>query len=409
MILRYEYLDRLRKLKELQLIKVVTGIRRCGKSTLLMQFQERLLTEGVSPEQIISLNFEELENENLLDRKALYDYLLSKLCTDKFTYIFLDEIQKVDEFEKVVDSLFVKPNVDLYITGSNAYMLSGELATYLSGRYIEINLLPLSFKEYCQFLGNDDKEKLFANYLESGGLPYAALLKKNNIPSEDSYVESIYNTVFVKDIEERQKRKETESNKRKVTDIPLLKNISSYLSSVIGSPVSMKGIADYLTSSGRKTSHNTISDYVEALEETYLFYRADRIDISGKVLLKQSQKYYMVDLGFRKHILAKRRYDIGFSIENIVFFELLRRGYRVNIGKAGNTEVDFVALKDGIYEYYQVSASVADPSTFEREITPLSNIKDNYQKFILTNDKLGLGNYEGIKVVNVVDWLLGNN
>lgn len=406
MIKRTEYLQRLWALKDLQLIKVVTGIRRCGKSTLLNQFQQELLDSGVEKAQIVSLNFEELENDNLLNYNALYDYLKSKLVEGKFTYIFLDEIQKVANFEKVVDSLYVKPNVDIYVTGSNAYMLSGELATYLSGRYIEINLLPLSFKEYAQFMDEPDKNKLFADYMLNGGLPYAALMRKNNLGENDSYLEGIYNTVFVKDVEERQRRRETDPSKRKVTDIPLLKNIAQYLSSVIGSPVSMKGIADYLTSSGRKTSHTTVDDYVEALEQTYLFYKAERMDVNGKLLLKQSQKYYMVDLGFRKHILAKKRYDVGFTLENIVYFELLRRGYKVNIGKVGSSEVDFVAFKDGVYSYYQVSANLTDENTFNREISALASIKDNYDKTILTNDLLSVGNYQGIKVVNLIEWLL---
>lgn len=406
MIQRVEYLDRLWALKDLQIIKVITGIRRCGKSTLLDQYQERLIESGVDQSQIVALNFEELENDALLDYKSLYEYLKSKLVAGKFTYIFLDEIQKVSEFEKAVDSLYVKKNVDIYITGSNAYLLSGELATYLSGRYVEINLLPLSFKEYRAFMNETDNNKLFADYMLNGGLPYAALIRKNGLGSDNGYIEGIYNTVFVKDIEERQKRRESDLSKRKVTDIPLLKNISQYLSSVIGSPVSMKGIADYLTSAGRRTSHVTVGDYVEALEESYLFYRADRMDVNGKLLLKQSQKYYMVDLGFRKHILAKKKYDVGFTIENIVYFELLRRGYKVNIGKVGVTEVDFVAFKNGIYEYYQVSADLTDENTFNRELKPLVAINDNYAKTILTHDVISVGNYNGVKVVNVIDWLL---
>ena len=407
MIHRVEYLDKLWALKDLQVIKVITGIRRCGKSTLLDQYQERLIESGVDQSQIVALNFEELENDALLDYKSLYEYLKSKLVPGKYTYIFLDEIQKVSEFEKAVDSLYVKKNVDIYITGSNAYLLSGELATYLSGRYVEINLLPLSFKEYRVFMNETDNNKLFADYMLNGGLPYAALIRKNGLGSDNGYIEGIYNTVFVKDIEERQKRRESDLSKRKVTDIPLLKNISQYLSSVIGSPVSMKGIADYLTSAGRRTSHVTVGDYVEALEESYLFYRADRMDVNGKLLLKQSQKYFMVDLGFRKHVLAKKKYDVGFTIENIVYFELLRRGYKVNIGKVGVTEVDFVAFKNGIYEYYQVSADLTDENTFNRELKPLVAINDNYAKTILTHDVISVGNYNGVKVVNVIDWLLG--
>ncbi len=406
MVLRKEYLDLLEKYKEKQLIKVVTGIRRCGKSTLMDQFKNKLLNNGVSLDQIIFLNFEALENEELLDYKKLYKYLSSKLCKDKFTYIFLDEIQKVELFEKVVDSLYIKPLVDIYITGSNAYMLSGELATYLSGRYIEIKMLPLSFKEYYEFMESGDKVKLFSDYMNYGGLPYAATLRKSGLVSDDNYIEGIYNTIFVRDIEERQKRKKPDPTKRKIVDIPLLKNIAKYLSSVIGSPVSIKKIADYLTSAGRKISHVTVGDYVDALEESFLYYQVDRMDIVGKLILKQNQKYYIVDLGFRNHILAKQKYDIGFTLENIVFLELYRRGYRINVGKIGTSEVDFIAFKNNAFEYYQVTSTMLDENVFNREISPLRNIKDNYKKFIITSDTIGLGNYEGIEVINIIDWLL---
>ena len=406
MILRKNYIDLLNTYKEKQLIKVVTGIRRCGKSTLMEQFKNYLLESGVLVEQIVYLNFEGLENEFLLDYKKLYEYLLDHLCKDKFTYIFLDEIQKVNEFEKVVDSLYIKPYVDIYLTGSNAYMLSGELATFLSGRYIEIKMLPLSFKEYFEFMNESNKEKLFLDYMNDGGLPYAAILKKSGLLINDTYIEGIYNTVFVKDIEERQKRIEPDPLKRRVNDVHLLKNIAKYLSSVIGSPISIKSIADYLTSSGRKISHVTVGDYVDALEETYLYYRVDRMNVSGKIILKQSQKYYIVDLGLRNHILAKQKYDIGFTLENIVFLELYRRGYKINVGKIGSVEVDFVAFKNNTYEYYQVSASLLDENVFNREIIPLKSIHDNYKKVIITSDRIGLGNYEGIEVINIIDWLL---
>lgn len=406
MILRKEYIDKMLDLKDLQLIKVVTGIRRCGKSTLLKQFQDVLISKGIDESQIVNINFEELENEDLLDYKKLYNYLKSKLIKGKYTYFFLDEIQCVESFEKVIDSLYVKENVDIYLTGSNAYLLSSELGTLLSGRYIEINLLPLSFKEYKNIMDIDDNNKLFADYIVNGGLPYAALIRKSNLGNDLGYIEGIYNTVFVKDIEERNRRKELDSNKRKITDIQLIKDIAKYLSSVIGSPISMNSIANYLTSNGRKTSHVTVGDYVNALEESYLFYKAERMNVSGKGILKTNYKYYMVDLGFRRHILAKQNYDIGFSLENVVYLELLRRGYKVNIGKFGDKEVDFIAFKDGIYEYYQVTTTMLEQSTFNREMAPLKAINDNYPKFILTYDNLGLGNYEGINVVNIVDWLL---
>ena len=386
------------------MLKVVTGIRRCGKSVLLEQYQDRLRAAGVEAEQIISINFEDLDYEDLLDYKALYQYIKERLCGGKMTYIFLDEIQNVPDFQKVVDSLYVKNNTDVYITGSNSYLLSSELATLLSGRYVEISMLPLSFREYVTVTGMQ-REDAFAEYMKTGGIPYVAVMNRTD-EKVNQYLEGIYNTVIVKDIEERQTRKEKDAGKRKITDIALLKTIARYLASVIGSPVSMKSVTDYLTSSGRKVSPNTVSDYVEALTESFIFYPVERFDIIGKQLLKANKKLYMVDLGLRNHIFPRKRYDLGFSIENIVYFELLRRGYQVNIGKYGSTEVDFVAQNQGILTYYQVTADMTAEETFEREMRPLRGIPDNYEKIVLTLDRFSLGNYDGIKVVNVIDWLL---
>uniref|UniRef100_UPI003AB3E6EC ATP-binding protein n=1 Tax=Phascolarctobacterium succinatutens TaxID=626940 RepID=UPI003AB3E6EC len=340
MVERKEYLEQLWEWKDEHIIKVVTGIRRCGKSVLLEQFKDRLHLAGVEAEQIISINFEDLEFEELLDYKVLYRYIKERLCSDKMTYIFLDEIQNVPDFPKVVDSLYVKNNTDVYITGSNSYLLSSELATLLSGRYVEISMLPLSFREYVTVTGRP-QEDAFSEYMQTGGLPYVAVMNRTD-EKVNQYLEGIYNTVIVKDIEERQARKEKDAGKRKITDIALLKTIARYLASVIGSPISMKSVTDYLISSGRKISPNTVSDYVEALTESFVFYPAERFDIVGKQLLKANKKLYMVDLGLRNHILPRTRYDLGFSIENIVYFELLRRGYKVNIGNFGSTEVDFV-------------------------------------------------------------------
>lgn len=406
MVERKEYLQKLWSWKDEQVIKVVTGIRRCGKSTLLKQYQNKLKSVGVTEEQIISINFEELENEPLLDYKSLYQYIKERLCEDKMTYIFLDEIQKVTSFEKVVDSLHVKENIDIYITGSNVYMLSVDLATLLTGRYVEISMLPLSFKEYVKITGIP-KEQAFSEYMKTGGFPYIAVMDRTDEKVE-IYLEGIYNTVIVRGIEDRQARKEMNCGKRKITDITLLKTIARYLASVIGSPISIKSITNYLISSGRKVSANTVSDYVDALTESFIFYSVDRFDIVGKQLLKVNKKLYMVDLGLRNHILPRKRYDLGFSIENIVFFELLRRGNKVNIGKYGSTEVDFVAQKQGVIVYYQVTADMTAEETFEREMRPLKEIKDNYEKIVLTLDHFSLGNYDGIKVINVIDWLLEN-
>lgn len=401
---RKEYLEQLKAWKDEQVIKVVTGILRCGKSTLLSQYQQQLKTTGITDEQIVSVNFEELEYEELLDYRKLYSYLKERLCAEKTTYIFLDEIQKVPFFEKVVDSLYVKPNVDIYITGSNAYMLSGDLVTLLTGCYVEIKMLPLSFREFLCITGMD-AERGLAEYLRDGGLPYIAVMNRT-AGKVETYLEGIYNTVIVKDIEDRQARKESNPDKRKITDILLLKTIAKYLASVAGNPVSVRSITNYLTSNGRKISPNTVSDYVEALTESFIFYPAERFDIVGKQVLQTNRKLYIVDLGLRNHILPRRQYDLGFSLENIVYFELLRRGYRVMIGKVGSTEVDFVAEKQGVYVYFQVTADMTAQKTFERELRPLTLIRDNYEKIVLTNDRLTLGNYNGIQVKNLTDWLL---
>ena len=405
MVQRNEYLNQLKKWKDEQVIKVITGIRRCGKSTLLEMYRDYLKSVGVSDDRIISINFEELEYEELSDYKALYNYIKERLHKTETTYIFLDEIQQVENFQKAVDSLYVKKNTDIYITGSNAYLLSGELATLLSGRYVKINMLPFSFAEFCQIKRGGDKNELFAEYMKNGGLPYITNLGDDS-EKVDTYLEGIYNTIIVKDIEERQKRRERDPDKRKVTDIALLKNISRFLAGSIGSPISVKSIADYVTSSGRKVSQNTVDDYVEALIEPYIFYPVERYDVLGKQLLKKNRKMYIVDLGLRRHLLARQKYDLGFSLENIIYFELLRRGYSVNIGKVGTAEIDFVARKNGNVSYYQVTASMTEESTFEREMSPLKGINDNYPKTVITLDRFTLGNYEGIEVINAVDWLL---
>lgn len=404
MVLRKEYLAELTQWKDEKVIKVVTGIRRCGKSTLLAQFRAQLQAQGVGEDQIISLNFEELEYEELLDYRKLYAYIKERLPAEKPCYLFLDEVQKVTAYEKVVDSLYVKPNVDIYLTGSNSYMLSGDLATLLTGRYIEIKMLPLSFAEFHQAV-QQSTEDAFAAYLRYGGLPYLAAMDRTP-EKADTYLEGIYNTVIVKDIEDRQARLEKDRDRRKITDIALLKAIAKYLASAVGSPVSIKSITDYLISGGRKVSPNTVDDYVDALTEAFIFYNVARIDIVGKQTLKMNGKFYIVDLGLRNHILPRRTYDLGFSIENIVYLELLRRGYKINVGKLGSTEVDFVAEKQGVYTYFQVTADMTAEETFLREITPLRNIRDNYEKIILTLDKVTPGNYDGIQVIRLQDWLL---
>lgn len=408
MVERTEYLEKLKLWKNENIIKVVTGIRRCGKSTLLKQYKNYLLETGTSETQIIFINFEELEYDELLNYKSLYQYIISKLVPNKPTYVFLDEIQKVSDFEKAVDSLYVKDNVDIYITGSNSFLLSGELATLLSGRYVEISMLPLSFSEYYELRGKENPDELFADFLKDGGFPYIASMDRVT-EKIDMYLEGIYNTVIVKDIEERQQRREKNSDKRKINDIALLKKISKFLAGSVGSPISVRSVSDYIVSSGRKISPNTVGDYLEALVESYVFYPVERYDVLGKQLLKMNQKLYIVDLGLRRHLLARKSYDLGFSLENIIFLELLRRGYSVNIGKVGNSEVDFIAEKNDRLHYFQVTASLTDENTFNREISPLQNLSDNYPKTILTLDRFTIGDYKGIEVVNAVDWLLNKD
>lgn len=406
MILRKEYLALLHQWQHEQVIKVITGIRRCGKSTLLKQFRDELLQTGVKQEQVVFLNFEDLALEELLDYKKLYAYIKERLQQGRMTYIFLDEIQKVQAFEKVVDSLYIQENVDIYITGSNAYLLSGELATLLSGRYVEINMLPLSFAEFCAARGGEDKDKLFLAYLQAGSFPYVAALQQQTQEKNSMYLEGIYNTIIVKDIEDRQRRQELSGSGRKINDLLLLKNIAKFLANSIGSPITLKNIANYIVSSGRKVSPATISDYVQALVEPYVFYPVERYDVVGKQLLKNNEKYYIVDLGLRRHLLPRSNYDLGFALENIIYLELRRRGFLVNVGKVDKLEVDFVARKDNSLHYFQVTASLLEQATFEREMASLRSIRDNYPKTVLTLDRFTLGDYDGIQVVNALDWLL---
>ncbi|WMJ23204.1 ATP-binding protein [Paludicola sp. MB14-C6] len=398
MIERKEYLSELISLREKQIIKVVTGVRRCGKSTLFKLYQDYLLSTGVLPEQIISINLEDLDFEELLDYKKLYAYIKERLCKDKYTYIFLDEIQNCKDFEKAVDSLFIKENTDVYITGSNAYMLSGELATLLSGRYVTIAMLPLSFKEYV--IANNESNKStrehFADYLRFGSFPYLAAISKDE-PIMESYIDGIYNTILVKDVAKREG----------ITDISLLESIVKVMASSIGSPVSTKKISDTINSAGRKTSVNSIDSYMKALCDAYIFYKVDRFDIKGRQHLKTLGKYYIVDTGIRNLLLSSGASDIGHLIENVAYFELVRRGYKVNIGKLSEKEVDFVAKNSNGLEYYQISASVLDETTLRRELSPLESIQDHFPKILLTLDEVPKNaNFNGIRHLNLIDWLL---
>lgn len=397
LIQREEYLNRLIALKDKQIIKVVTGIRRCGKSKLLELYQQWLLEQGVDEEQIISINFEDLDFEELTEYKKLYAYLKERLLKDKMTYIFLDEIQNVDQFPKVVDSLYIKENVDIYITGSNANMLSSEIATLLSGRYMQIEMLPFSFKEYMISTGSmDDRGTKYVDYLQNSSFPYTLELKDQ--PDEiRNYLEGLYNTIVVKDIMDR----------KKITDPMMLKSILRFLFDSIGSPLSSKKIADTMTSAGRKIDARTVEKYLEVLTESYIIYQAKRYNIKGKQYLKTLEKYYVADIGFRFMLLGSRQMDAGHILENVVYLELLRRGYDVYVGKVDEFEVDFVAQKGKGTMYFQVALSVRDEATLERELRPLQSIKDHYPKVILTMDDDPEVHYDGIRRINARDWLLG--
>ncbi|MBS5062894.1 MAG: ATP-binding protein [Hungatella hathewayi] len=397
MIARIDYLNRLIAWREKKIIKVVTGVRRCGKSTLFELFVDYLKSTGVADEQIISINLEDIAYEDLQSYKTLYNYVKERLCNDKYTYVFLDEIQNCKSFEKAVDSLFIQPNVDVYITGSNAYMLSGELATLLSGRYITIDMLPLSFKEYCTAVGMDKTPREhFNDYLRFGSFPYVSMLEHNDaivIP----YIDGIYNTILIKDVAKREG----------ITDVSLLESIVKFVASSIGSPISTKKISDTISAGGRKISVNTVDNYLRALTDSYIFYKVDRYDIKGRQHLKTLGKYYLVDLGIRNLLLTSTAADLGHLIENVVYLELLRRGNKVSIGKLAEKEVDFVASNVEGITYYQVSATVLDETTLIRELEPLEKIPDHHPKVLLTLDEIGAGtNYNGIKQVNLLNWLL---
>lgn len=398
---RDNYLKQLINFKDKSLIKVITGIRRCGKSSLLTLFEEHLLKNNVRKDEIIRINFESFEFDEMHDYKQLYKYIQDKLKSkSKKHYILLDEIQQVQGWEKAVNSLLVDYNVDIYITGSNAYLLSSELATYLSGRYVEIKMQPLSFKEYLDFLNhkNDDNlAVLFNQYLKYGGLPTVIELL-DNPETIDSFLNGIYNTVIMKDVIQR----------NEVRDVVLLDNLIKFLASNIGSIVSIKKISDYLTSSGRKTSSITIENYIHMLENAYIIYSAKRYDLKGKQILKSLGKYYIVDTGIRNQLTGLRNTDYGHILENVVFFELLRRGYDVTIGKSDKLEIDFIATKSDEKMYIQVSASIMDENVQTRELRPLLATQDAYPKIVLTMDHLLYNDIEGVQIINIIDFLLNS-
>lgn len=393
------YLDQLIQFRDKKLIKIITGLRRSGKSTLLSLFENHLIASGVDRKHIIRMNFESFEFDEITSYKELHAYIKERINdTNKKHYILLDEVQQVSSWERVINSFLVDANVDIYITGSNAYLLSSELSTLLSGRYVEIKMQPLSFKEYLDFLDSDNEMSLpekFNQYLEYGGLPTVVeLLDKPD--TVGPFLEGIYNTVLMKDVIER----------NGVRDAALLESILKFIAANIGSIVSTKKISDYLTSSGRKTTSDTIDNYLKMLENAFIIYKANRYDLKGKMFLKTLEKYYIVDIGIRNRLTGLRDTDYGHVLENIVYLELLRRGYEVTIGKIGSLEVDFVASKTNEKIYYQVSATIMDDKTRERELRPLESISDNYPKYILTMDQTVFNDYSGIRVKNMIDFLL---
>ncbi len=399
---RNHYLEQLIRYRDKPFIKVITGIRRSGKSTLLSLFENYLMATGVAKNHIIRMNFESFAFDEISNYKELHAYIQERLTNsgDRH-YILLDEVQQVTSWEKVINSFLIDANVDIYLTGSNAYLLSSELSTLLSGRYVEIKMQPLSFKEYLDFTetdtgdNRDNLQEKFNQYLMYGGLPTVVELL-DHPDTIGPFLEGIYNTVLMKDVMER----------NGVRDAALLESILKFIASNIGNIVSTKKISDYLTSSGRKTTSDTIDNYLKMLENAFIIYKANRYDLKGKMFLKTLEKYYMVDMGIRNQLTGLRNTDIGHVIENLVYLELIRRGYDVAIGKIGSLEVDFVATKTDEKIYFQVSASILDEKTRERELRPLQTISDNYPKYIITMDQTPFQDYGGIRVLNIIDFLL---
>lgn len=393
---RASYLNKLIAFKDKNLIKVITGIRRCGKSTIMEIYRDWLKEQGVSIDQIVYLNFEDYDNFELRNPKNLYAYIKPLLIEDKMNYLFFDEIQHVQDFPDIINSLNLKPNVDIYITGSNAYMLSSEIATLLSGRYIEIAMQPLSFKEYVDGTGEyDNLQKAYNDYITRSSFPYTLELNTNSEVSD--YLTGLYNTIVVKDIMSR----------KRLPDVMMLESVIRFTADNIGNILSSKRIADIMTADGRKIDQKTVERYLNSLCETFFVYEAKRYNIKGKQLLKTLGKYYLVDIGLRRMLLGSRSFDAGRILENVVYLELLHRQKKVYVGKNDNLEVDFVAIDENNIAYYQVAATVRDESTLKRELASLQQINDQYPKYILTLDDDPVADYDGIKRINALKWMMG--
>lgn len=400
MIYRSDYMRQLQAFKDNKIIKVVTGLRRSGKSTLLQMYRDELVANGVSPSQIQFVNFELMKYDYIRTYRQLYDFITQNMVVGKKNYLFFDEIQQVEGWEKTINSLTLEYDTDIYVTGSNAYLLSSELATLISGRYVEIKMLPLSFKEYYEYYKNDGKstEELFNEYLKYGGLPQLL-----SLPSDEktisSFLESIYDTVILKDVVGRNKLK----------DIDLLKRVFAFVCGNVGSITSTNSMAKYIAMEAkldRSLRPATIGNILEMLENAFIIYKANRYDIKGKEVLKSLEKYYVTDTGLKNTIVGYNLENYGHSIENVVYLELLRRGYKVYVGKCDNKEIDFVAIKKEETRYFQVTESLSDAKTQEREVAPFYSTNDFYEKTIITTDKTYTTNVNGIKIVNLTDFLL---
>jgi len=404
MIDRPIYMKTLQEFRDKKVIKIVTGIRRCGKSTLLLMFAEYLRKSGVSEDHIIQMNFESFRWEDITDSQRLYDAVAEKIIRTGKTYIILDEVQMVQGWSKAIDSFLVDFDTDIYITGSNTYLLSSEFSTLLSGRYVEIRMLPLSFREFLDFntfASDVSVDEKFQKYLQFGGMPALSEYDFNQERIND-VLQGIYSTVILKDVLER----------NKIADQTLLKKIVAFLADDVGNIVSPNSISNFLASQGginkdrKNPASRTVETYIGYLQNAFVFYSAQRYDIKGKQYLKTLGKYYIVDTGLRNMLLGYRDTDRGHILENIVYFELLRRGYRVSIGILGGKEIDFVAEKPEHMMYVQVAESLTGVETRERELAPLQNIPDNYEKIVLSMDRSYVTSYAGIKAENIIDFLL---
>ena len=398
---RADYLNWLIKWKDKQIIKVVTGVRRCGKSTLFEIFQDYLLQNGVDRSQILAINFEDLEFEDLLDYRSLYQYVKKRLLTDRNNYLFFDEIQHVADFEKAIDSLFLRDNCDIYITGSNAWLMSGELATLLTGRYVELAMMPLSFKEFCRGLAKESDpislEEKMSLYMETGSFPY--VLKYGYGEGEaKEYMEGIYHTILLNDVVKR----------LRIADVNMLEAVTKFMMHNIGNRTSPATMANTMASSGKRIDQKTVDRYIRGLTDSLLFYEARRYNIKGKQFLTTMNKYYVCDIAMRNMLVRGRDTDAGHILENLVYLELKRRYREVYVGQIGSTgEIDFVAIEDGDPIYFQVAQSTLDEGVLMRELAPLRQINDNYPKYLLTLDRIFDDiNYEGIRKKNVLQWML---